>query len=169
MICPSCGAPMHPLGDVLKCDYCGNVLVPDKTDDGVRLLAEAPNRPCPICAIPLMQATLDQVSILYCNKCRGLLIPMHDFTTLIENERAKPSPIIPPSAASADDLTRRIACPQCRRIMDAHFYAGGPGHVVIDSCEQCLLIWLDHGKLNRLAHAANHLNPSPFYPEHSFS
>ena len=33
--------------------------------------------------------------------------------------------------------------------MDAHFYAG-PGNVVIDSCEDCSLIWLDHGKLMRL-------------------
>ncbi len=36
--------------------------------------------------------------------------------------------------------------------MDVHFY-GGPGNVVIDSCEECSLIWLDRGELMRIAHA----------------
>jgi Zn-finger nucleic acid-binding protein len=36
--------------------------------------------------------------------------------------------------------------------MDAHVYFGG-GNVVIDSCEQCELNWLDHGELMRIARA----------------
>jgi hypothetical protein len=36
--------------------------------------------------------------------------------------------------------------------MDAHFYAG-PGHVIIDSCENCCLIWLDGGELMRIVQA----------------
>ena len=40
MNCPSCGAPMHPLGASLKCDYCGTVVVPDRDTSGVRVLAE---------------------------------------------------------------------------------------------------------------------------------
>ena len=36
--------------------------------------------------------------------------------------------------------------------MDAHFYAG-PGNVVIDSCEECSLIWLDRGELMHIVHA----------------
>ena len=36
--------------------------------------------------------------------------------------------------------------------MDAHYYAG-PGNVVLDSCEDCGLIWLDRGELAHIAHA----------------
>jgi Zn-finger nucleic acid-binding protein len=36
--------------------------------------------------------------------------------------------------------------------MDAHFYAGS-GKVIISDCEHCNLNWLDHGKLQRIAHA----------------
>jgi hypothetical protein len=36
--------------------------------------------------------------------------------------------------------------------MDTHFY-GGPGNVVIDSCENCCLTWLDGGELKRIATA----------------
>jgi Zn-finger nucleic acid-binding protein len=45
--------------------------------------------------------------------------------------------------------------------MDAHFYAG-PGNVVIDSCEDCCLIWLDRGKLMRIVHAPDSVD-SPDY------
>jgi Zn-finger nucleic acid-binding protein len=34
--------------------------------------------------------------------------------------------------------------------MAAHIY-GGPGNVVIDSCENCQVNWLDHGELRRMA------------------
>jgi len=163
MNCPSCGAPMRPRGDALQCDYCHNVVVPGKSPDGVRILAESPNQPCPVCAIPLMQAALDQTPILACTKCRGIAVPMQAFETLIAAARTHPTPAIAPSPAPPDpasappDLNRRIPCPTCHRTMDAHFYAGAPGNVVIDSCEQCLLIWLDFNELPRIAHAPDTL------------
>jgi Zn-finger nucleic acid-binding protein len=48
--------------------------------------------------------------------------------------------------------------------MDAHFY-GGPGNAVIDSCEECSLIWMDRGVLMRIAHAPD----APQQSEPSFS
>jgi Zn-finger nucleic acid-binding protein len=36
--------------------------------------------------------------------------------------------------------------------MDTHPYAG-PGNVIIDSCGDCWLLWLDRGELARIAHA----------------
>ena len=77
MNCPSCGAPMHPHGDTLVCDFCHNVVVPDTNDDGVIVLDEAPGQSCPICSnLPLMQATLAKLPLLYCTKCRGMLVSM---------------------------------------------------------------------------------------------
>jgi hypothetical protein len=78
-----------------------------------------------------------------------MLIPMPAFETLVDElEPAEGTALVEPSAESMD-LRRKIGCPGCGRPMDAHFYAG-PGHIVIDSCEDCSLIWLDHGKLMRL-------------------
>ena len=54
--------------------------------------------------------------------------------------------------ADGSDLRRKIDCPQCRHRMDTHFYAG-PGNVVIDSCENCSLIWLDRGELMHIVRA----------------
>jgi Zn-finger nucleic acid-binding protein len=54
--------------------------------------------------------------------------------------------------ADAADLQRKINCPGCHHRMDTHFYAG-PGNVVIDSCENCCLTWLDGGELTRIAAA----------------
>jgi hypothetical protein len=45
---------------------------------------------------------------------------------------------------------RLLACPMCRQPMLSHLY-GGPGNVVIDTCERCLVNWLDPGELFRMA------------------
>jgi hypothetical protein len=50
------------------------------------------------------------------------------------------------------DLKRTVQCPRCHRRMDTHFYAG-PGNVIVDSCADCSLIWLDRGELTRIVHA----------------
>jgi Zn-finger nucleic acid-binding protein len=59
---------------------------------------------------------------------------------------------VPQPAADSSDLRRKIDCPRCHHRMDTHFYAG-PGNVVIDSCENCCLIWLDRGELMHIVHA----------------
>jgi Zn-finger nucleic acid-binding protein len=48
--------------------------------------------------------------------------------------------------------------------MEAHFY-GGPGNVVIDTCESCSLNWLDHGELARIAQAPASDYDAASYPE----
>jgi Zn-finger nucleic acid-binding protein len=45
-----------------------------------------------------------------------------------------------------------INCPGCAKPMLNHFY-GGPGNLVIDTCERCHLNWLDPGELRRIARA----------------
>jgi len=36
--------------------------------------------------------------------------------------------------------------------MSTHPYAG-PGVIVVDTCDQCLMIWLDYGELARVVNA----------------
>jgi Zn-finger nucleic acid-binding protein len=136
-----------------KCEYCLSVFLPEaNADDGVRGLDEPSGQDCPICSTGLVHATLSNIRIRYCTKCRGLLVPMEILQSLMQELRAekRTATIQPP--ADAADLRRKINCPQCRRRMDAHFYAG-PGNVVIDSCENCSVIWLDGGELMRIVKA----------------
>ena len=152
MNCPSCGAPMHVQGGSLKCDYCGSVVVPERDSSGVVVLTESPDHiACPICNVPLMQASLGRSPLLYCTKCHGMLIAMMEFQSLIDAARTASAPI-PALSADVTELDRLIHCPHCHRPMEAHFYADG-GNVAMDTCEPCCLHWLDHDELARIAQA----------------
>jgi Zn-finger nucleic acid-binding protein len=135
-----------------QCDYCQSVYVPEKSADGVRVLDEAEGQACPICSISLNDATLSGIRILYCAKCHGILVPMPAFEALIDAMKSSKTDGVIQPAADSKDLSRKIACPRCNHRMDTHFYAG-PGNVVIDSCDDCLVNWLDYGELMRIAHA----------------
>jgi Zn-finger nucleic acid-binding protein len=162
MNCPSCGAPMHPDGDGLKCDYCLSFYFPEKDDSGVRVLGEPSDHACPICKLPLVDAVIATIHILYCTQCRSMLVPMQVFQALIEKLQAAQGGAAIQPAVGNKDLSRRIDCPHCHQPMDAHFYAG-PGNVVIDSCDQCMLIWLDHGELMRIVRAPDDRNPAALF------
>jgi Zn-finger nucleic acid-binding protein len=162
---------MHAERDTLKCDHCGNVVVPQTDTSGVRVLAESPDgQQCPICNLTLMQATLGVSPLLYCIKCDGMLIAMMEFQGLIDAARTASAPLAA-LPAGGHELDRRINCPHCHRPMEAHFYAGG-GNVAMDTCEPCCLHWLDHDELARIAQAiaaepaygsASGGDPSSFY------
>ncbi len=161
MNCPSCGAPMHLKPDMesFKCDYCQSVYLPEKGDDGVRVLGEPLDQECPICRIPLVNAAINKTRVIYCTKCRGMLIQMGVFADLVDELQETEGGTLVRPAADSSDLRRKIDCPYCHHHMDAHFYAG-PGNVVIDSCEDCSFIWLDGGELKRIAQASDEQFPT---------
>jgi Zn-finger nucleic acid-binding protein len=143
--------------ECLTCDYCGNVHFPEKNDDGVRVLGEPAAERCPACAIPLMLAGLNGQRLLYCNRCRGMLIGMDVFVAIVQELRSRQDGLPGvthgvPHAVDPRDLERKLDCPQCHQRMDTHFY-GGPGNIVIDDCSPCRLDWLDHGELDRIIRA----------------
>ena len=158
MNCPSCGAPMHLKPDMesFRCDYCQSVYFPEKNEEGVRVLDEQSDQACPICNLPLVEAAMGKTRILYCAKCHGMLIAMLVLPSLIDELQAdsggRATAVQP--ASDIEDLRRKIDCPKCHHAMDAHFYAG-PGGVIVDSCEECCLIWLDRGGLMRIVHASD--------------
>jgi Zn-finger nucleic acid-binding protein len=158
MNCPSCGAPLllAPDQESFTCDYCRSVYVPEENEDGVRVLEKPSPLGCPVCAIPLVEAALVDQPVLYCKQCRGLMVSMHIFASLIDelrSRRAAGARVQPPADRKA--LDRRLACPQCHSRMDTHPY-DGPGNVVIDSCSQCDLNWLDYGEMGRIVRAPDH-------------
>lgn len=58
-----------------------------------------------------------------------------------------------PKPIDMKQYERSLNCPSCHKRMEAHPYYG-PGNVVIDSCERCSYVWLDHGELTRLEQAS---------------
>jgi Zn-finger nucleic acid-binding protein len=155
MNCPSCGAPMRLKPDMVsfKCEYCQNAFVPTADDEGVCVLGETCAQDCPLCSIPLEHATIAKTRMRYCTKCHGMLIPMDILPSLIEDLRAGQTGTIIPPAADSSELQRKINCPQCHHRMETHFYAG-PGHVIVDSCENCSELWFDSGELMRIVRAS---------------
>jgi len=160
--CPTCGAPitLRPDTEGFKCKYCHAVFFPGEEDDGVQVSGEPaePSLACPLCDQPLVKATITKIPVLYCTQCHGLLMPMNVPPGLIDAlkpEVDKPAVQTPPDPG---ELRRAIQCPKCHRRMDTHPYAG-PGNVIIDSCGDCLLIWLDRGELMRIVHAPDEAAP----------
>ncbi len=149
---------LKPDMESYRCDYCQSVYFPEAGDDGVRVLGDPVDQECPLCRLPLVHAVLGKSPILYCTGCKGMLIPMSMLEGLIAMSREQHGAGTAPTAPDKEDLQRKINCPQCHRPMDAHFYAGG-GNAVIDSCEECCLIWLDRGVLMRIAHAPDVRTP----------
>lgn len=152
---------LKPNMDCLKCDYCQSVYFPEKDDNGVRVLGEPSDQACPVCNIPLMHSAIAKIRILYCTRCRGMLIPMQVLEILVDELQVLQGGTFVQPAADSRDSRRRISCPHCHRPMDTHLYAG-PGNVYIDSCEQCLLDWLDRGKLAHIVHAPDDRTPPIF-------
>jgi Zn-finger nucleic acid-binding protein len=143
---------LKPDMESYKCDYCQSTYFPEKNDDGVRVLGGTADEDCPLCNIPLVHAVLAKSPLLYCTGCKGMMLPMGELEGLIEQLRSAGAASVAPTAPDTEDLRRKINCPQCHHPMDAHFYAGG-GNAVINSCEDCSLIWMDRGVLLRIAHA----------------
>jgi Zn-finger nucleic acid-binding protein len=149
---------MHvaPGKDFLICDYCGATHFPDPNPDGVRVLGEPTEYPCPRCtgqASPLVSASIADEQVAYCNQCHGMLIEMDDFMAVVEELRSRHEHSeYAGQQPDWHDLDRRTTCPKCRQPMDTHPYCG-PGNVIIDTCENCSVNWLDYGELQRVVRA----------------
>jgi len=156
MNCPSCGAPitLRPDTEGFKCDYCHAVFFPGEEDDGVQVSGDPDDEglTCPLCNVPLVRAAIAGIPVLYCKECHGLLLPMQVIQPLMDELRSVDGSAAVQTPPDKGDLKRTIQCPKCHRRMDTHFYSG-PGNVIVDSCDECLLIWLDRGELTRIAHA----------------
>jgi Zn-finger nucleic acid-binding protein len=137
------------------CDYCGSHVLPPSDDDGVLVLGQTKQK-CPLCQTELSNGSMDSFELLYCARCRGMLIAMEDFQPLISalrSHRDGPSGFVSPRSSA--DADRKLPCPKCGAAMDNHPYGGG-GNVNVDSCESCESIWLDRGELRKIAAAADY-------------
>ena len=137
---------------VAVCGHCGS----SERLSGIAVLIEiggVTDRKCPACQTALSSGTLDGRPLSFCRGCEGLLIEIENFVDVIDAARAREeqSGTIPPRRQTPGD--RILNCPSCQSPMLSHFY-GGPGNLVIDTCERCDLNWLDPGELRRIARAS---------------
>jgi hypothetical protein len=77
---------------------------------------------------------------------------MDDFGLLIEDlreHRSRAAALLTPRAGA--DPGQELRCPLCKGAMDHHAYGGGDlGNAMIDSCEDCCLVWLERGVLGKI-------------------
>jgi Zn-finger nucleic acid-binding protein len=152
MNCAGCGAALRldAVHQAMVCDFCRRFEHREPNADGVREFAAPSGAACPVCQAAMTLATVESSAIEYCPACRGMLITTEAFVRGIESLRVRIGVTMALPPADRQELHRRIGCPRCRRTMDTHFYSG-PGHVVIDNCPECLVNFLDHNELRRIA------------------
>ena len=165
---PNCGAAMslQPGNDFLRCEYCESLHFPEPNSDGVRVLDVPTDSVCPCCSnVNLVHASVGGERIQYCTRCRGMLIGMGVFMAVVEELRSRhESSEYAGKQPDWNQLQRLVKCPACHAPMDAHPYAG-PGAVIIDSCSDCCLNWLDYGELQRIVRAPDHRFAMPIDEE----
>jgi Zn-finger nucleic acid-binding protein len=153
MNCRNCGAAMEPVRgqSCFHCKFCGTFEFPQGNQDGVTVIGEVTKYSCPVCAKALTMASIEGHTVNYCENCHGFLTTNLDFAAILgqrrEEVRASSSM---PQPFGKDELKRRLSCPNCTKTMETYPYGGG-GHVMVDSCELCNLIWLDADEMNVLA------------------
>ena len=138
-------------GGGLVCDHCGSM------DERVAAFYDLEtigpgSAACPSCRTTLADARIEGCAVQYCASCHGVLVEMKHFVTLSDAVRARE-----PRAGVALPRRQRpgdrvLSCPLCGQAMLNHLYAG-PGNLVLDTCERCLVNWLDPGELRRIARA----------------
>jgi Zn-finger nucleic acid-binding protein len=151
MNCENCGAPMRLVRarDYFVCDYCGSYYFPDPNRDGIRALNELSATSCPVCQANLVVAALDELRVLHCVKCQGVLIAQPDFAFAVAYLRRYVDAAALPRPLNREELKRPLTCPRCHHKMHTFHYGGG-GNVVMDNCVACQIVWLDYGELNRI-------------------
>ena len=138
------------------CSYCGSAYFPQPNEDGVRVLTEPSGLNCPVCDTALTHASIGERRMLYCTRCRGMLISMDAFLAIVGDLRSQRLGTLD-SEPQPDwrEMDRHLSCPQCHQTMETHPYAGG-GNVIIEDCENCSLNWLDYGELEKIVRASDH-------------
>ncbi len=122
-------------------------------EDDVVFLDRLVGLPCPKCQGELVIASASGLKIAGCQQCHGLLLQKNVMAGLIRNRRATwPGEDANPRPVDPDELRESCYCVACEQEMETHIY-GGPGNVIIDSCAQCGLAWLDVTELRRITEA----------------
>ncbi len=158
MICNGCGAPMIPLQQQgsFRCQYCGMLHIPANAQHPLpETKSTKPAITCPVCHIDLAPITVaDRYHGHSCPNCQGMLFNQKTFKKSLKERQKQRQPLgHSVSTASGSDPNRLIHCPSCKQGMHTHLNAGS-GQVLVDTCQNCKLIWLDYGEFDQAAMAS---------------
>ena len=159
MNCDSCNATMVQVRgqNHSHCAACNGFHFPNdaaSAEDSIVATGKVTEFQCPKCRQALQVGKLrNMLDVCFCQNCRGFVIDNESLGQIIPELRGsyqgqddQPVPVDP------KDLEQRTDCPACQELMDSHPYYG-PGNVVIDTCMNCRLAWMDHGELARIVRA----------------
>lgn len=137
----------------MTCESCVHQ-VTIQNEDGISLTGKELDFFCPVCFDQHLQvATLKSSQVCACSCCLGFLIDSISLGSLIgilraEYKGADDKPVM----MDRTELESKFNCPACFDPMYTHPYHG-PGNVVLNSCSQCQLNWLDAGELSKIVRA----------------
>ncbi|MFN9719560.1 MAG: zf-TFIIB domain-containing protein [Planctomycetota bacterium] len=156
--CQKCGGTTNSVAgqEYYHCQYCQSLLLlPNVSPDRITPTGTLLDGTCPVCSQAMQTGLIENQRILYCTNCHGILLRHTDFGTIIAERLARRVGIDPaePRPIPEGAETRRVDCPACQSVMDAHPYYG-PGQVMIDTCTDCGFVWLDQGELKRIEEAS---------------
>ena len=103
---------------------------------------------CPKCRRPLEPRTVGKVDIHVCPDCTGTFLPMNRLVPLLEamaGPMLKAIDMNEPIETVPDD-GQRVACPKCKRRMEAFGYMG-TNTVTLDRCSNDFVLWADAEEL----------------------
>jgi Zn-finger nucleic acid-binding protein len=113
-------------------------------------------RRCPVCEIPLSEATLRDQVIDRCVQCNGIYFDKGELESIVQMiEMFNQSPLEESDIDSvgSGEKDRLFACPVDGQIMAKRDFGG----VVIDICELCQGIWLDDREISALMMIEEHI------------
>ncbi len=173
--CRNCGGVLKCADspNAYRCEYCHSVAVISETPllvDGIQPVNNAVSSLCPACSDGLQDAQLDGRPVLYCSGCFGILVRREHFGAIVNERRSRRAGLEQEEVRPIDPsgFSRRLRCPACEGYMESHPYYG-PGNVAIDSCEECDVVWLDHGELSRVERSAGGREPASMHLAVEFS
>lgn len=144
----------HASRRYMVCQHCDTIYFLDSNvtaEEGVQLLNRYAQAHCGRCQSSLRHGRIEDVDLLFCEKCRGVLFYKSPFQDALARRVSKPNANLERHEMEVVvDSQPTLPCPLCLQAMDKFSFASRKD-VVIDGCNACDLVWLDLGEFSLLS------------------
>lgn len=158
MNCEKCGAALQQVAetDSLACASCKQAPNPNPANphEPLSAVGQQTDFLCPKCPNHNLQiGDLFGTQVCFCDQCYGFVIDRVSLGELVDKLRASyGGPDDAPIQINPAELHEVCTCPACFDRMETFNYYG-PGNVVLDSCNECMLTWFNQGELGKIIRA----------------
>ncbi|MCG8378989.1 MAG: zf-TFIIB domain-containing protein [Proteobacteria bacterium] len=114
---------------------------------------------CPRDRSKLEEGNFHEVPVMHCPQCDGVLIKQMSLMTLLTEMAKELSQDISlvSEIEPVPDKGDNVSCPGCYSVMDNYGYMGSK-NIMIDSCGQCAVLWIDTDELVAMCFMNEHVN-----------